>query len=669
MTSAGVKSKHIRKKPEKRTSPQAGTGRFTRPWSTRTKKRTLVFGLVLAVATAVLYYPAIHHPFVNYDDHGYVTENLHVQAGLTWDTVAWAFTTFDQANWHPVTWLSHALDCQLFQLDPAGHHGTNVLLHTLNVALLFWILLQATGSAGRSFMVAALFALHPINVESVVWIAERKNLLSMLFFLLALGVYRWYAQAPRPQRYFVVGILFALGLMAKPQVITLPFVLLLWDYWPLRRMFAGSGPAATEAVFPPRSFRNLLLEKLPLVALSAISAMVTMKAQRVGGGINPDLSLSARLANAAVCYTRYVGKAFWPTRLAPMYPHPGNSLAKWEVLSALLFLLVVTALVIAARRHRYLQVGWLWFLGTLIPMIGLVQVGRQAMADRYAYLPFIGLFIMICWGAADCVVASSRGLGRRWGEVLGTAEAVPFQSRIDQKPSSYQPIGAILLATVCAAVLVALMLVAHRQIDYWGDNVTLWSHTLQVTHRNYEAEEDLGEALLAKGEQAEAMSHFYQATEIDPRRTLPHMYIAVYDQEHGKLQEAIQQYRKALSVSQNKSTNARAFANMGHAYLDLRDLAQARENLQEAVRLDPHKMEIWIDLGLAKQKSGDLAGAIQAYSEGVKVKPTDVGYLLLAGALEQNGRQDEAATARQQAKVLSANFAEAHRIADRLLAQ
>jgi protein O-mannosyl-transferase len=656
VTSAGLKSKHIRKKPEKRTLSQPGTGRFTRP-----EKQTLVLGLVLVVATVVLYSPAIHHPFVNYDDDGYVTENLHVQAGLTWDTVAWAFTSYDQANWHPLSWLSHALDCQLFELNPAGHHGTNVLLHALNVALLFWILLQATGSTGRSFMVAALFAMHPINVESVVWVAERKNLLSMLFFLLALGVYRWYAREPRPGRYSVVAFLFALGLMAKPQVITLPFVLLLWDYWPLRRMFADGEPAAagTEAVFPPRSFPRLLLEKLPPVALSAISAVVTMRAQRVGGGINPDLSLSTRLANAAVCYARYVGKAVWPTRLAPMYPHPGNSLAKWEVLSALLFLLVVTALVIAARRHRYLPVGWLWFLGTLIPMIGLVQVGRQAMADRYAYLPFIGLFIMICWGVADCVVASSRWLASRRGLTAAGVDAA----------NSPQPIGAILLATVCAGVLLALMLAAHRQIDYWGDNVTLWSRTLQVTNRNYEAEEDLGEALLAKGEQADAMPHFYQATEIDPRRTLPHMYIATYDQEHGKLQEAIEQYRKALSVSQNKSTNARAFGNMGHAYFQLGDMRQASENLQEAIRLDPHKMEIWIDLGLAKQKSGDLAGAIQAYSEGVKVKPTDVGYLLLARALEQSGRQDEAATARQRAKVLSANFAEAQRIAERLLAQ
>ena len=433
MTSAGLKSKHVCAKPRKRTSSQPEMGLFSWPG-----KQIFVLGLVLAVATLVLYYPAIHHPFVNYDDDGYVTENVHVRAGLSWDTVEWAFTTYDQANWHPVTWLSHALDYQLFQLDPTGHHATNVLLHALNAALLFWILMQATGFMGRSFMVAALFALHPINVESVVWVAERKNLLSMLFLLLALGAYRWYAREPQPRRYAVVAILFALGLMAKPQIITLPFVLLLWDYWPLERMFAErqlASPATTRYEIPARDFRALLVEKIPLVALAGVSAAITLHAQRVGGGLNPEVTLSGRLANAIVCYARYLGKAVWPMRLAPMYPHPGNYLPTWEVFTAFLLLLVLTALVAAGRRYRYLPVGWLWFLGTLIPMIGLVQVGRQAMADRYAYLPFIGLFIMICWGVPDAIAATSRRLERRRGEsTAASAEA-----------SDRRPISAVLL--------------------------------------------------------------------------------------------------------------------------------------------------------------------------------------------------------------------------------
>jgi protein O-mannosyl-transferase len=655
VTSAGSKSKHIHAKSRKQASSQPEMGLFSRP-----RKRALILGLVLAVATIVLYYPAIHHPFVNYDDDGYVTENAHVQAGLSWDTVTWAFTTYEQANWHPLTWLSHALDWQLYQLDPAGHHATNVLLQALNAVLLFWILMQATGSVGRSFMVAALFALHPINVESVLWVAERKNLLSMLFLLLALGAYRWYAREPRPRSYVVVAILFVLGLMAKPQIITLPFVLLLWDYWPLRRMAIDHEPefdapdnraalAKNRLERSPllqRSFSRLLVEKLPLLALSAISAVITMEAQK-RGGLNPEVTFSGRLANAIVCYARYLGKAVWPAHLAPMYPHPGNYVPKWEAFTALLLLLVITALVTAGRRHRYLPVGWLWFLGTLVPMIGLVQVGRQAMADRYAYLPFIGLFIVICWGVPDAIAAAGRWLERR---------------RTGLTANSDRPVSAILLATVCAGVLVVLALMTHRQIDYWSDNVRLWSYTLQVTGRNYEAEEDLGEALLTKGEQAEAMPHFYRATEIEPARLRPHMYIAVYDQEHGKLPEAIEQYKQAIGVSQNTSTNAQAYANMGRAYLQLGDLAKARESLQEAVKLDPQKMDAWFDLGLAKQKSGDLSGAIQAYSEGVKVKPTDIGYLLLARALERSGRQDEAATATQRAQALSRNFAEAQRV-------
>ncbi len=384
------------------------------------------------------------------------------------------------------------------------------------------------------------------------------------------------------------------------------------------------------------------MEKLPLIALSAISAVITMKAQWLGGGFNPEVSLSARLANAVVSYARYLAKAFWPVRLVPMYPLPTNSLPKWGVLSALLFLLAVTGLVMAARRRRYLLVGWLWFLGTLIPMIGLIQVGKQAMADRYAYLPFIGLFIMLCWTVGEW--AEQRHISNAW------------------------------IAGPSLTALLALTLVAHRQIDYWKDNVTLWSRTLQVTSGNYEAEEDLGEALQSRGEQQKAMTHFYKAVAIRPSFAISHMNIGFYQQQHGQLREAIEQYQILISATQslpqqNSRIRSAAFANMGHAYLDLGDLAQAQESLQAAVALNPQNLAVWLDLGLARQKSGNTAGAVQAYSEGMKIQPTDVGYLLLARALEQSGRGDEAATATQRARVLSTNFAEAQRLADKLLAK
>jgi len=522
-------------------------------------KWTLALGCLLVFATLALYYPVSHYPFANADDDSYIGDNPHVKYGLEWDTVKWAFTTFSNANWHPLTWLSHALDCHLYFLDAGKHHRTNILLHAVNVALLFWVLLRATGYTGRSTMVAALFALHPINVESVVWIAERKNLLSMLFFLLALGAYRWYATRPRADRYVLVVFLYALALMAKPQVITFPFVLLLWDYWPLRRMFAGSDESsatATATVIRARSFSWLVLEKLPLLVLSAASAVITVKAQRTGGAMSGPQNtypFLLRVENAIVSYVRYIGKAVWPSHLALMYPH--SSFAIWEVVVALLMLLVITAIVIAGRRQRYLPVGWFWFLGTLVPMIGLVQVGAQAMADRYAYLPFVGLFIIACWGVSDFF--ERRNLSTAW------------------------------LATPSLAGLVALAVVTHRQIGYWNDNVTLWAHTVQVTSGNWIAENNLGAALLHEGKTEDAIVHLRSAEAIYPNDPRTFLFIGFYEQQRGNLRAAIEQYQRVLDVTQNAVwDNARlrdnALVNMGLAYRDLGDPVHASESFAAA---------------------------------------------------------------------------------------
>src|SRR5271166_5172100 len=368
------------------------------------RNRSFFFGLLLVVLTSAVYYPAHHDPFLNYDDDDYVTANPRISHGLSWDTVEWSFTTYHASNWHPLTWLVHAVDVQLFGLSPARHHDVNVILHLMNVLLLFWVLQRATGYSGRSFAVAALFALHPMNVESVAWVAELKTMLSMIFFLLALGAYRWYAREPRVGRYLAVACLFALGLMAKPQVITLPFVLLLWDYWPLQRMFASVGEPASgtaiQTVIPARSLSQLIWEKVPLFFIIAMDAAVTMKAQGVARPSNWSYTFWIRVGNAIVAYARYLGKTFWPAHLALLYPHPGNSLRLWEVTASALLLVTITGFVALNWQRRYLVVGWFWFLGTMVPMVGIVQVGRQAIADRYAYLPFIGLFIMICWGVA-----------------------------------------------------------------------------------------------------------------------------------------------------------------------------------------------------------------------------------------------------------------------------
>ena len=530
------------------------------PASPSSLKQNLAFSLILVVITTALYLRVNGFPFVNYDDTIYVTQNTVVQDGVTWNTVRWSFTTYRVGTWHPLTWLSHALDCQLFDLDPAGPHDVNVLLHVLNVVLLFWVLQRATGLSGRSFMVAALFALHPINVESVVWIAERKNSLSMLFFLLALGAYRWYVADRKPGRYLAVAVLFALGLMAKPQVITFPFVLLLWDYWPLQRMtFGTNAPLANggreRGTQIQMSFSQLVWEKLPLFVLSGISAFLTMSAQRADGN-KIAYPLGLRLEFALVSYVQYIGKALWPVRLSPFYPHP-DFVPVWQAIAALLFLALVTVGTIVLRRSRpYLLVGWLFFLGTLVPMLGFAGVGyqgKQGIADRYAYLPFIGLFIMICWAVAD------------WAQQKHLPTA--------------------LLRAVSAAVLLALGLIAYRQLGYWRDNVTLWSHALAVTDGNFLAENNLGKALLADGRTEEGVAHFYKAVAIYPDDPVGNMNIGLYEQKRGSLFAAIERYKKTVSLTRDPELKAGAYSNMAACYRQLGDAGAAQQSQDEAARL------------------------------------------------------------------------------------
>lgn len=546
MVSAGVQ-------PLRRVQPQPKAGAFTLPG-----KSILALGLLLLAATMAVYLQVHRHPFVNLDDDIYVTENAHVTSGLDLTTVTWALTTYHGSNWHPLTWISHALDCRLFGLNPAGPHDVNLALHLINVVLLFWVLWKATGYAGRSLMVAALFALHPLNVESVVWIAERKTMLSMLFFLLALGAYRWYAQKPRMGRYTVVALLFVLGLMAKPQAITLPCVLLLWDYWPLGRLRFGTEHTGSrpENDIPARSFYWLIKEKIPLFVICLIDAYVTMRAQRVGRPQNWPFTFPVRLENAIVAYARYVQKMFWPSGLAPMYLHPGSSIRLWTVFVALLFLLAVTGLVAICWRRRYLTVGWLWFLGTMVPMIGLMQVGRQSMADRYAYLPFLGLFIMLCWGVAD------------WSQ----ARHLP----------------AALLPALSLAVLASLAVLTYRQVGYWADNVALWSHTVQVTNRNWFAESHLGDALRYTGHQDEAaLQHFSKSLEINPGNMEANLGLALYEHQTGNLRESVDYYKKFLAKAGGDERRYQVLINLGHVYRRLGDAERARQYFEEAAKIAP----------------------------------------------------------------------------------
>jgi tetratricopeptide (TPR) repeat protein len=598
------------------------------------EQRNPIVCLLLAVVTLALYNPVNRHPFVNYDDDRYVTENVHVRQGLTLDTVTWALASSEQANWHPLTWMSHALDYSLFRLNPAGHHFTSVLLHAVNVVLLFLLLMWATERLGPSLFVAALFALHPINVESVAWVAERKNVLCTTFFFLTLWAYGWYVRKPDWKRYLAVAALFAAGLACKPMVITFPFVLLLLDYWPLARV-RGANAEENKSAFP---WSRLVLEKLPLLALSAASGLITILAQQSGGAVRTtaDFSSRVRIANAVFAYAMYLWKMVWPARLAPLYPHPGDSLAAWQVLVAAVLVLAVTAVVWRLRARRYLVVGWLWFLGTLVPVIGLVQVGEAAMADRYAYIPLAGLFVMIAFGGAD------------WA---------------DQKKLGLWP------AVPAAVVLIVLALATHRQIGYWQSNYDLWSHTLAVTRNNFVAEDNLGGALILVDQEEEAHPHFEAAARINPRDPMSRSNLGTYFQTHNQMREAVTQYEAAADLTSDPGLLAMTYANLGAAYRALGEDEKAHKSFDQSLRSNPKQFNAWLGLGLLAQKQGNLDEAVSDLSHSVEVQPTAQGYFELGRTLAQTGHIPEALDAYQQALKISPDLVEAQQAVDALRQQ
>lgn len=591
--------------------------------------------LLLAVATLALYNPVNHHPFVNYDDDRYVTENPHVRQGLTVDTVTWSLTSTEQANWHPLTWMSHALDVSLYRLNPGGHHFTSVLLHAVNVVLLLLLLVWATERLGPSLFVAALFALHPIEVESVAWVAERKNILCTLFFFLTLWAYGWYAQKPGFVRYLAAAALFVAGLASKPMLITLPFVLLLLDYWPLNRVRAGDTASETS---PAYSWSRLALEKVPLLALSAASAIITMHAQRTGGAVRTiaEFSLRVRVANAIYSFAMYLWKMVWPLRLAPLYPHRGDSLTIWQELAAALVLIAITAFVLKFHTRRYLLVGWFWFLGTLVPVIGVVQVGEAAMADRYAYIPLIGIFVMMAFGIADW--AETRKFGQR-------------------------------LAVPAVVVLIASAALTHRQIGYWQNSVDLWSHTLAVTENNFIAEDNLGGALILEDKEEEAHPHFEAAARINPRDAMSRSNLGTYFQTHGQTREAVAEYQAAVRLTSDPGLLSQTYANLGAAYRALGEDLQAHESFMQAVRLNPNQSNAWFGLGLLARKRGDLREAIADLSRSVELQPTAQAYFELGRTLAQEERVPEALDAYQQALKISPGLTEAQQAADALRQQ
>ena len=599
--------------------------------ASRLARSPLVLSLVLFTATVVLYLPALNSAFVNYDDPAYVTANAHVLRGLSWNNIKWAFTATVEANWHPVTWISHMADVQIFGLNPRGHHLISVVLHGFNVVLLFFVLWRATGHMIRSAVVAALFAVHPLNVECVAWVAERKSLLSMLFLLLALAAYRWYASRRSTGRYAVVVALFALGLAAKPMIVTLPLLLFLWDYWPLHRTAYEKEIAAGR----PTLFQ-LVAEKVPLLALSAASSWITLYAQRSGGALGNVqlLPVGQRVSNAIYSYAAYLGKGIWPADLAVFYPHPEGSLAAWKVVAAALLLVIVTALAwVYRKRHRYLLMGWLWYLVAMIPMIGIVQVGRQAMADRYAYLPFVGLFIAVVWGCSE-LFASVK-------------------------------LSTVAQGAIAAAVLLAYASTSFLQINYWHNSYTLFSHALAVTRHNGIAESNLGTALMEMGRPDLAQPHFEAAAEFIPQLSTAHYNLGVLEQQQNHPDDALREYELALKYNSDATEAAQAHSNLGFLLLES-DPRAAAEQFTAALQINPEKQNSLLGRGIAEYREKNLDAAVADLSHAARIAPLAQAQFWLGRALEDQGQIEAATSAYKAALQLAPSMTDAQQRLDGL---
>ena len=608
-------------------------------------RRPLLIGLFLIALTVVAFWQTLGHDFVNYDDDEYITENGRLTAGLTTENIAWAFTSTSVSNWHPLTWISHMLDVQLYGLNPKGHHLTNLLFHMANVLLLFLLLSWMTGSLWRSAFVAALFGIHPLHVESVAWVAERKDVLSTFFWLLTMLAYVWYVQRPQHGRYLLVVLLFALGLMSKPMLVTLPFMLLLMDYWPLKRLTATQSLRSTLNT-QHSTLSRLILEKAPLFALSAASSVVTYIVQQRTGAVGSleKLPFGERVANALVAYVGYIVKMIWPQNLAVFYPHPKGHLPAWEVLGAAVLLASVSLLVMRAGRARlYLPVGWLWYLVTLVPVIGLVQVGEQAMADRYTYVPLIGLFVMVAWGVPDLL--NKRSYATEAGQ--------------DKPPRVSRPPSQIPLTVPLAIVVIAaLRICTWIQIGYWRDSISLFEHALACTKDNYVAHSNLAIALAAEGNTDRAISHCEDALRIRPQDAHTHNNFGVLLLNQRRFDEAMAQFVEALRLEPG---DVSATNNLGLAFFWQGRIDQAISYFRNALRTDPDYVNARLNLGLALARKRKPEQAIAELWKAFRANPRNLESLNSIGAvLIKQRRLGEAMNVLAKALAINPNDGHAH---------
>lgn len=521
------------------------------------KNWVIVILVSLPVMVFAIYWQVLSHDFVNFDDISYVTGNKHVQEGLSGKSLAWAFTTNHASNWHPLTWFSHILDYQFYELKPSGHHFTSVFLHSVNAILLFIILLRMTGALWQSAVVAVLFALHPLNVESVVWIAERKNVLSTFFWFMTMWAYVRYTEKNSLTRYLLVLLWFALGLMSKPMLVTLPFVLLLIDYWPLKRFKVGDEKNNPSV---GKSFARLVIEKIPLLVLVIASSLITYAIQESTGAVQSSDKYSplTKIINALVSYVKYLGKMIWPDNLAVLYPHPGNTLPIWKGVVCAFVLLVISVLAIKMiKKAPYLFVGWFWYLGTLVPVIGIIQVGIQSMADRYAYIPLVGIFIVVAWGLTDLL--------KKWS----------LRNRV--------------LAVSSGIIICIFAVVTWSQVNHWRNTSSLFNHTVKVAHKDYPtfsiAYYILGDELETKGEIDGAIANYRKALRLKPTYADANYSLGTILGKQGEYDEAIGHLKIAAEIDSN---NYLAHNNLGLALSFSGNPEKAIVHFQESLRLNPN---------------------------------------------------------------------------------
>ncbi|MBM4104516.1 MAG: tetratricopeptide repeat protein [Planctomycetes bacterium] len=600
------------------------------------KKSVLIFICFALTASTLLVFWQVHtFDFVNFDDDEYVYNNQHVSGGLTAENIRWAFTSGHAANWHPVTWLSLMLDCQIFGLHPGRMHLVNVVLHLANTLLLFAVLSKMTGSLWPSAFVAAAFALHPMHVESVAWVTERKDVLSTFFLLLTLAAYAGYVKRPSVFKYIISLIFFALGLMAKPMLVTLPLVLLLLDYWPLNR-FAALQPVKTAGGKSPKSaavpngrviWYRMLIEKIPFLALAALSSGITFIVQNGAIKDVTTLSLENRAANIFLSYSRYMGKLFWPQNLAVFYPFDAHHFSFLQIALCAILLLSISVFVIRfGRTQRYLPVGWLWFVITLIPVIGLVQVGGQAFADRYTYIPYIGLFIMIAWGLPE--------LCSKW----------PYRNAT--------------LGVTAALVLTALGIGTYRQAGYWNNSITLFSHANEVTKNNFIAHNNLGAFYSNLCRWQEAIEALKQSIRIYPEYARAYNNLGAAYGGLGCNQEAIEAFKQLIRLKPN---DAGAHYNLGNAYANLGLWQEAIEACKQAIQIKPDYAKAYNTLGAAFGSLGRWQETIEACKQAIRIKPDYTeAYYNLGNAYGGLGHYQEAIDAYTQAIRLKPDTVKAH---------